>query len=507
MKLRVKVLLMVIASILLLTPIASAVDSSHAAAKKEAVKHIDPYRFLVYDQDGNSLKGSMLQSDGVWYAPLSFIAERLGGKVEYLDNGSQVRILMPGKQEIQTAAARAFAVASDQSILAITAQKSASGHPVTPIGGQRGEFYVPYDFFSIALDIPIHVTEEGTHKVVTIGDVPKAANRIDTSKLVSLEGKAVVRVNGVELPRQGSVYEVDGILYVPIATPVWEMGGKMEQGYTVEDIRNWDSSLSRFRLANEQVVESRLNDSVIKVSGKPTAIYTAQKKTEDGQPISAPVLQINNHMYVPYDFYQSISKYPVEVRKEAQKQVIYVGQIPASKPVYDLPYQPPYGWMPPKIKSKATNDMNKNLKILQEELYFHQMFFIPYGNPSGQSAESYAIRVNTGTKPAVLASIYFRYWSGGEEDPESDKIPYVARELFKFFLPDKGENLFKILDDGYNGQDVSQYVDKVFTLDGRSILIREYKRTLTTAGGVEVFIGKPGMKFDKNLNTINTTKK
>lgn len=507
MKLWGKVLLTVIASTFLLTSIASAVDSSPVAKQEEAVKHVDPYRFLVYDQAGNPLKGPMLQSDGVWYAPLSFIVERLGGKVEYLDNGYIARILMPGKPEIQTAVAREFAVTSDQSILAITEQKSTSGYSVTPMGGQWSEFYVPYDFFSTALDIPIQITQEVSYKVLTIGDIPKEPQTIDTSKPVSLEGNAVVRVNGVELPNQGPVYQVDGILYVPIATPVWEMGGQMEQGYNVEDIWNWDPSLSRFRLSNEQLIESRLNDSVVMVSGKHTAIFTDQKKTVDGHAISAPVLQINNNIYVPYDFYQNISKYPVEVRKEDQKQIIYVGNIPTSKPVYDLPYKPTYGWMPPKIKSKVTTDVNKNLKILQNELYFYQNFFIPYGNPSGRRVDSYAIRVDTGTKPSVLTSIYFTHWRGSEKNPESEKIPYVARELFKFFLPNKGANLFKIMDDGYNGKDVSQYVDKVFTLDNRSILIREYKRTLTMAGGVEVFIGKPGVRFDKNLNAIKTTKK
>ncbi|MFP4976743.1 hypothetical protein ACE6ED_15160 [Paenibacillus sp. CN-4] len=63
------------------------------------------------------------------------------------------------------------------------------------------------------------------------------------------------------------------------------------------------------------------------------------------------------------------------------------------------------------------------------------------------------------------------------------------------------------MDNGYNGKDIDQYVDKVFTLDNRSILIKEYPRTLQSAGGVEVFIGKQGMPFDKNLNTVKPRKR
>lgn len=485
----------------------SAAGSSPAIETKQTVQHVDPVRFLVYDAAGNPLKGPMLERNGVWYVPLAFITEHLKGEIEFLDNGNQAKISLPGKETVQISVAREHAVTRDQQVFPISAQKPASGTRITPIGGLGSEFYVPYDFFAAALGIPLQTGQENGHKVITIGDPPASVQRLNTSKPVSMSGKAVVRVNGVELPNQGAVYQVDGILYVPIATPVWEMGGKMEQGYSVEDIRNWDRSLSRFRLANEQVIESRAGDSVVKVSGQYKPVLTQQKTAADGHPVSAPVLKINEGLYVPYDFYRNILKYPVEVRKEEGKQIIFVGKIPTAKPVYDLPYKPPYGWMPPKIKSKATNDMNANLKILQNELYFYQGFFIPYGNPSGKRIESYAIRVNSGYKPAVQASIFFSHWRGSAENPESEKIPYVARELFKFFLPSKGQALFQIMDNGYNGKDVDQYVDKVFTLDNRSILIKEYPRTLQSAGGVEVFIGKQGMPFDKNLNTVKPAKK
>jgi len=502
-----KAILTAIAATSLLSPSAYAANPATAIAAQETVKHVDPYRYLVYDGGGNPLKGSMIERDGVWYVPLTFIAEALGGKAEYLNQGSQARVLLPGKPEVQTAVSRSNALTADLDILPITEQKRTSGLPVGPIGGGTGLFYVPYDFFAASLGIPTAVVQEGTHQLITIGDLPEEIPTLDTAKPVSMADQAVVRVNGVELPRQGAVYRVDGILYVPLSTPAWEMGGRVEQGYNVEDILNWDRSLSRIRLANEQVIESRLNDTVVTVSGRPVPVLTEQKKTANRRPVSAPVLQIDNGHYVPYDFYKTILKYPVEVRREDGKQIIYVGQIPKTKPVYDLPYRPPYGWMPPKIASKATSDTSKNQKIMENELYFYRNFFIPYGNPSGRNVELYAIRVNTNTYKAIDVSIFFTHWRGSEDSPESEKIPYVARELFKFYLPSKGGNLFKIMDDGYNGKDVSKYVNKPFTLDNRQIVIKEYPRTLHSIGGVEVFIGKPGVKYDQNMNPIQPSKK
>lgn len=155
---------------------------------------------------------------------------------------------------------------------------------------------------------------------------------------------------------------------------------------------------------------------------------------------------------------------------------------------YDLPYKPPAGWVPPKIKSVATDDYWENSEILEKELGFIKGFaFNPYG---GQQLELAKILITDGTENHI-AQVQFLAWYGlkNQEHP-SNKIPYVARELFKFYLPNEYNKLFTIIDDGVNGKDVSKYIDKPFTLDGREILIIDGERSIT------VVISKKGKSVE-----------
>jgi len=144
---------------------------------------------------------------------------------------------------------------------------------------------------------------------------------------------------------------------------------------------------------------------------------------------------------------------------------------------YDLPYKPPVGWIPPKIKSEATDDVRKDSEILEKELGFlNGTAYNPYGSQQRGLA---VILITSGTKNHS-AQINFSAWYGSKnEEDDFNKIPYVARELFKFYLPNKYNKLFNIMNDGYNGKDVSKYINKPFTLDGREIKIIELENSVT----------------------------
>jgi hypothetical protein len=152
------------------------------------------------------------------------------------------------------------------------------------------------------------------------------------------------------------------------------------------------------------------------------------------------------------------------------------------KPNYDLPYKPPAGWIPPKIKSVATDDINKNYEILKDELGFTDgSLYNPYG--INAYAGVGAVIVGSANDPYFF-TLLFNYWNGSEKAPEKNKVPYVARELFKFYFPNDYAKLFKIMDDGYNNKDISQYIGKVFTLDNRKIKI------VDKVTAVSILIGK-----------------
>jgi hypothetical protein len=152
------------------------------------------------------------------------------------------------------------------------------------------------------------------------------------------------------------------------------------------------------------------------------------------------------------------------------------------KPNYDLPYKPPAGWVPPKIKSVATDDLDKNYEILKAELGFtNGSIFNPYGIDAYQGVGSIGVG---STDAPYFSRLVFYYWNGSEKAPEKNKVPYVARELFKFYFPKDYNKLFKIMDDGYNGKDISNYIGKAFTLDSRQIKIIEHEHS------VSIYIGK-----------------
>jgi hypothetical protein len=151
------------------------------------------------------------------------------------------------------------------------------------------------------------------------------------------------------------------------------------------------------------------------------------------------------------------------------------------KPNYDLPYKPPVGWVPPKIKSVATDDIDKNYEILKEELGFtHGSLYNPYGI---DAYEGVASIIMTGANNPYLTTIYFKYWHGAKSGDEANQVPYVGRELFKFYLPNDYMKLFIIIEDS-STKDVSKYINKPFVLDNRQIKIVEKTQ------GFSILIGK-----------------
>ncbi|WP_248928952.1 S-layer homology domain-containing protein [Paenibacillus hamazuiensis] len=153
----------------------------------------------------------------------------------------------------------------------------------------------------------------------------------------------------------------------------------------------------------------------------------------------------------------------------------------------DLPsYKTPSGWNPPLVKSTATWDPVKDAEILKNELGFvNGEFFNPYG---GIQPELAAIGVSGGSSYRTI--VLYGWYGSLIEDSPLNKTPYITREVFRFFLPDTNDKLFHIIDDGYMGKDVSEYLNKKFIIDDHEVLIQ------TPPGGVQVYISSKGKKLD-----------
>lgn len=147
----------------------------------------------------------------------------------------------------------------------------------------------------------------------------------------------------------------------------------------------------------------------------------------------------------------------------------------------DLPYKVSTSWIPPHIKSVATDSYNTNKTILEEELgLLRGVYYNPYG---GSQIEFSEMMVNAGGE-AYIAHITIYNWFGSQTaSHDLNKIPYISRELFRFYLPEEYQKLYTIMDDYFNHKDVSTYLNKPFELDGREI------KLVKSPYSISIFIG------------------
>ncbi|GAA0361696.1 S-layer homology domain-containing protein [Bacillus horti] len=146
-----------------------------------------------------------------------------------------------------------------------------------------------------------------------------------------------------------------------------------------------------------------------------------------------------------------------------------------------ISYQAPNNWTAPVIQATATEDYNRNKEVLEKELHLLRgIYFNPYGGSQIERAE---VVVEAGGD-SYIAQITFYNWYGSHTGAHQlNKIPYIAKELFKFYLPYEHGNLYTIIDNHFNKEDISTYVNKPMELDGRQIHI------VTSPFSVSVRIG------------------
>ncbi|WP_448028365.1 S-layer homology domain-containing protein [Brevibacillus borstelensis] len=313
--------------------------------------------------------------------------------------------------------------------------------------------------------------------------------------------KAFVNGNLIESTQGEPMYR-SGVLYVPLQPIAEGMGDSFaweQKPYVATVTINGSKKIT--------VTVSKTNASV---DGKQVPV-SALKRESMSDAVQAKPVTVNNQMYVPYDFLKNVLGYPVEIKQDGSAGNLIVGDkgevhkdkgtqtlAPSPKPqspIVENPRYPwPKGWTPPQIKSTATSDKQKNMEILANELGFTNLGAGADFRADGTLATT-AIGVSANERP-YETMITIKYWTGSEYTPWGYKVPYITRELFKFYLSQNGDQLWEIIDDGYNGKNVSKYIGNKFTLDNREIKIME------TPNAVVIVLGKPGVKYDSNWKAI-----
>ncbi|NOU53728.1 hypothetical protein HN020_02780 [Brevibacillus borstelensis] len=284
-----------------------------------------------------------------------------------------------------------------------------------------------------------------------------------------------------------SVFEEDGIVSVQIAPVVSAMGETVK----------WDNDTQTATVTqkDQTIVKVTANKSVAKVNDKDVLLST--KKIDNVVvPESAKAIVDDGKLYIPVQAFNTVFGYSVQVKDKGSEKIILIQESrdkkekkEAATPVLkggklDLPYPTSKDWVPPLVVSTATEDFWENNSILEKELgLINGSFFNPHG---GDQIELAKIQVGNGNRKTDIAQISFTAWYGSKSSVNvNNKIPYMGREIFKFYLPNDYQKLFEIVDQGLTGNlQTSKFLDKEFTFDGRKVTIKKL------GNGVSIFISK-----------------
>jgi len=466
------------------------------SSDEKSTSFFNPPRFVVYDENRREMQGSMEKNGDFYFLPLEFIVELFNGRVKVDKLNRRATIVMEDNTEVIVTVSKYEAIKNGQ-LVPITEQKTTTGNLLTPFT-RNDQYYVPYDFFYKVLGIPVQSKVVGTRQVVYIGSRIGQSNQKQQSSLL-LSPNKVIRVNGIELdPSEGFLYEFEGNLYAPISI-VQKMGDRFEMSTDPKDIYA-NKYIEQIRQKDNTFVEIVEGDTSVKVNEKYYPLYSAIESETD-HPHFATVLLIDEGifgqgLYLPLSFFQDVLHYPITVQKEEGKQVVYVGAPLSEKPVYDLAYKPPYGWIPPKITSTWTPDKQKNMDILEKELEFKNLGAGARYSPYGKGPGTTAILVSASVDDRYDTMMTFKYWRGDQYTPLANKIPYIARELFKFYFPQKGEKFWKIVDNLYNNKGLDQYIGKKVVIENREVKFMDVNDSLV------IIVGNPGVKYDSKWKVI-----
>jgi len=327
-------------------------------------------------------------------------------------------------------------------------------------------------------------------------------------------------VNEKQVPtNQGVPFDRSGVTYLPIEAVVEGMGDKYQwnEAYLTGIVTKKDGT----------TVTVTAGKTVGKVGSK-TVPLTTKTVGKTVVPAGHRAIVVNGHLYVPSDFVKNTLKYPVTIKKSAGKTTVYVGKVPSTttptkeqpknndtqqKPNNNTtkpstptqpkeqpkqetkpkdPFAPPTGWVAPKINTTATADKAKNAQILDQQLGFL--------NTGGTGAVYNPFKKAYGDTPIKVflddqpydASIQIDFWRS-QDVPEYNKIPYIAKELFKFY---QVPQVYDIVNKGFTGTNIQSQMNKMLTFGNRQVKI-------TAVGdSAVIFIGKPGVKYDSNWNVI-----
>lgn len=467
--------------------------------------------------NGTKMEQRAVYKDAMLFLPLQQVVEGMGDSFSWQSEPIFALITKDG-QKIYVAASMSVAKVNNTDVPLAVEEIDGAEVPaaVTPFV-QKKVLYVPVHFFESTLNYPVVVEQHGDTVYVFVGKLPEAfAPEEEHIRFADIEGHwakdtilwAAKRgiVNGYEdgtfrPDKEVREYEFVTMLVRAFRPDVgahdnsyyWFYRFAQDMNYPVTGKEYWNRYLrridaARFLAATQGLVYENPSDAI--------RYLLANGLAGGVDPAKVTIKGFNPNAYLKradaLQFIKNLvdSGRTLQVRSNRYADPDLLPDIPAGV-VYDLPFRPPARWIPPEIQSVATDDKRKNKEILERELGFLDGFaYNPYDSLLLDLTE---IMVDGGKDNHIAQITFFAWYGDKTKEHPSNKIPYVARELFKFYLPNKYHTLFAIMNDGLSGKrDISPYLDKPMRLDGREVKIETFVDALSGHRSYTVTISKKG---------------
>lgn len=318
-------------------------------------------------------------------------------------------------------------------------------------------------------------------------------------------------VNGKAVPaNQGQPFTKAGVTYLPL-DPIVKGMGDSYSFVGQYDRATINKKGKTFKVTTGKTVAIAGN-KMVPLSTK--LIGSGKKKVK--VPAGHRALRINNVVYVPTEFVQTVLGYPVTIKGNT----IYVGTVPTveapksqptqptkptpppSQPTTPAPQpttpapqpteppkgnDPSTGWVAPTVNTSATTDGARNIQVLSDQLGFYKVgtysaIFNPYTKANGPSS----IVVNDDPSNSYDALVHVKVW-GSSQNKEYNKTPYIVKEVLRFYGV---SGVYDIVQKGFNGVNVESYLDKNLPYGNRQVKIVGQNDDT-----VLIYIGKPNQNL------------